>query len=198
VDDGLLSWSSMIRDVFPEVASRLHPDFQTATLADLLTHRAGLPHDTSWGRLPSLTTTDQRRSALLALLSEPPLTRPGTVYAYSNAGYVMAGLMAEQVSGQSWEELIQQRLFEPLGMKSAGFGPPGQSNRGRIDQPWGPSRDVRPVRAGAARQRPVHGAGRYRPLLGSRLGASSPPCICAAPRARLACSNRRRSGPCTL
>ena len=53
VDDGLLSWSSMIRDVFPEVASRLHPDFQTATLADLLTHHAGLPHDTSWGACPA-------------------------------------------------------------------------------------------------------------------------------------------------
>jgi len=137
VDDGLLTWSSTIRDVFPEVASRLHPDFLTATLADLLTHRAGLPHDASWWSLPGLTTSDQRRAALLALLRMPPLTRPGTVYAYSNAGYVMAGLMAEQVSGQSWEELIEQRLFEPLGMKSAGFGPPGQSNGDRIDQPWG-------------------------------------------------------------
>jgi len=137
VDDGLLTWSSTIRDVFPEVASRLHPDFQTVTLAHLLTHRAGLPHDASWWRLPGLTTTDQRRAALLSLLSKPPLSRPGTVYAYSNAGYVMAGLMAEQAAGQSWEELIQQRLFDPLGMISAGFGPPGQSRRDRIDQPWG-------------------------------------------------------------
>ncbi len=137
VDDGLLKWSSTIRDVFPEVATRLHPDFQTATLADLLTHRAGLPHDTSWWRLPGLTPTDQRRAALLSLLSKPPLTKPGTVYAYSNVGYVFAGLMAEEVSGQPWEELIQQRLFDPLDMKSGGFGPPGQSSSDRIDQPWG-------------------------------------------------------------
>ncbi len=137
VDDGLLTWSSTIREVFPEVASRLHSDFQTVTLAHLLTHRAGLPHDASWWRLPGLTTTDQRRAALLSLLSQPPLSRPGTVYAYSNAGYVMAGLMAEQVSGQPWEGLIQQRLFEPLGMKSAGFGPPGRSDSDGIDQPWG-------------------------------------------------------------
>ncbi len=137
VDDSLLNWSSTIRDVFPEEASRLHPDFQTATLAHLLTHRAGLPHDASWWRLPGLTTTDQRRAALLSLLSKPPLNKPGTVYAYSNAGYVLAGLMAEEVTGQPWEELMQQRLFEPLGMKSAGFGPPGQSSSSRIDQPWG-------------------------------------------------------------
>ena len=147
VDDGLLTWSSTIRDVFPEVASRLHPDFQTVTLAAPLDAPRGLPHDTSWWRLPGLTTTDQRRAALLSLLSKPPLTRPGTVYAYSNAGYVMAGLMAEEVSGQSWEDLIQQRLFDPLGMKSAGFGPPGQSNRDRIDQPWG----HREIPAGSSR-----------------------------------------------
>jgi CubicO group peptidase (beta-lactamase class C family) len=137
VDDGLLSWSSTIGDVFPEVASRLHPEFRTVTLSQLLTHRAGLPHDASWWNLSGLTTTDQRRAALLSLMSKPPLSRPGTVYAYSNTGYVMAGLMAEQVSGQPWEELIEQRLFDPLGMTSAGFGPPGQSNDDHIDQPWG-------------------------------------------------------------
>ena len=83
-------------------ASRFHPDFQTSTLAELLTHRASLPHDASWWNLPGLTTTDKRRAAAGAA-SKPPLTKPGTVYAYSNAGYVIAGLMAEQVSGQSWE-----------------------------------------------------------------------------------------------
>ena len=74
---------------------------------------------------------------MLALLAKPPLTRPGTGYAYSNAGYVLAGLMAEEVSGQSWEELMQQRLFGPLKMASAGFGPPGKADSGRVDQPWG-------------------------------------------------------------
>jgi CubicO group peptidase (beta-lactamase class C family) len=43
--------------------------------------------------------------------------------------------MAEQVTGESWEVLMRQRLFEPLGMGSAGFGTPGLP--GRVDQPWG-------------------------------------------------------------
>jgi CubicO group peptidase (beta-lactamase class C family) len=137
VENGLLRWSTAIRDAFPEVASQLHPDFQTATLAHLLTHRAGLPHDTQWWRLPGRTTTEQRQSALLELMTKSPLTKPGTVYAYSNAGYVIAGLMVEQLTRQPWEELIQERLFEPLTMMSAGFGPPGGPGRGRIDQPWG-------------------------------------------------------------
>ena len=139
VDQGLLSWSSTIRSVFPELASRIHPDFQAATLSHLLTHRAGLPHDASWWRLPGRTTTDKRRAALLELMGRAPATKPGTAYAYSNAGYVLAGLMAEQMSGRPWEDLIRTRVFEPLGMSSAGFGPPGlpDRDRGRIDQPWG-------------------------------------------------------------
>jgi CubicO group peptidase (beta-lactamase class C family) len=43
--------------------------------------------------------------------------------------------MLEHITGQPWETLISQRLFEPLEMKSAGFGPPGEPDR--VDQPWG-------------------------------------------------------------
>jgi len=137
IDDGLLSWSTTFRDVFPDRVSRFHPDFQATTLQQLLSHRAGLPHDASWWNLPGLTTTDKRRAAMVSLLVKAPLTKPGAVYAYSNAGYVLAGLIAEEVSGQSWEELMQQRLFDPLKMTSAGFGPPGKADSGRVDQPWG-------------------------------------------------------------
>jgi CubicO group peptidase (beta-lactamase class C family) len=137
VESGLLNWSTTIRDVFPEVASRLHPDFRSVTLSHLLTHRAGLPHDASWWSLPGRTTTEKRRAALTNLMAGPPLSKPGTVYAYSNVGYALAGLMTEQLTGQSWEDLMQHRLFEPLGMTSAGFGPPGGSGSERIDQPWG-------------------------------------------------------------
>ena len=63
-----------------------------------------------------------------------PSARPGTSI-YSNVGYALAGLMAEQVTGHSWEDLMRKRVFEPLGMLSAGFGPPGHA--GRVDQPWG-------------------------------------------------------------
>ena len=104
------------------------------------------------------------------LLAKPPLTKPGTVYAYSNAGYVFAGLMAEEVTGQPWEELMQQRLFDPLKMKSAGFGPTGQSNSERIDQPWGHRENHGRFETGPARQRPVHGTGGHCPLFHSRLG----------------------------
>jgi CubicO group peptidase (beta-lactamase class C family) len=54
---------------------------------------------------------------------------------YSNFNYVVAGLMLEQATGKSWETLIQQRLFEPVGMMHAGFGPP--ATPGKVDAPLG-------------------------------------------------------------
>ena len=69
------------------------------------------------------------------MLRKEPRGRPGSTYAYSNVGYALAGLMAEQVTGESWEVLMRRRLFEPLGMDSAGFGTPGGPDR--VEQPWG-------------------------------------------------------------
>jgi CubicO group peptidase (beta-lactamase class C family) len=135
VDAGKLSWASKVRDVFPDVAPDFHPAFRTVTLSHLLTHRAGLPHDGPWWDLPGQTTTEQRWSLLCTQLANPPAHKPGSTYAYSNVGYALAGLMAETVTGQPWERLMRERLFGPLEMESAGFGPP--ATQASVDQPWG-------------------------------------------------------------
>jgi CubicO group peptidase (beta-lactamase class C family) len=67
------------------------------------------------------------------LLAEPP-GETGK-YRYSNAGYVIVGAMLEAATGKSWESLIHERLFAPLGITSAGFGAPGAP--GALDQPRG-------------------------------------------------------------
>lgn len=137
-EQGLLKASSTLADVFPECAERMHPDFKTVTLSHLLTHRAGLPHDAANGwRLPGRTLTEKRYAALEQLTASPPTFKPGTKYGYSNAGYVLAGLMAERVTGVSWEVLTRQNIFTPLNMFSAGFGPPGEGTAGESDQPYG-------------------------------------------------------------
>ncbi len=48
-------------------------------------------------------------------------------------GYVMVGAMLEKVSGKSWEELVIEKIFVPLRLRTAGFGP--QSSLGMIDAP---------------------------------------------------------------
>ncbi len=135
VEEQKLKWSSTIREIFPEEASNFHPQFQGVTLSHLLTHRAGLPQDGPWWHLPGQTTTEMRHSLLLTMLENNPASKPGTTYAYSNVGYALAGLMAEQVTGESWESLLTRRLFQPLEMASAGFGAPGRP--GDVSQPWG-------------------------------------------------------------
>ena len=135
VEEAKLAWSSTVRDVFPDRAKSLHPGFQGVTLWQLLTHRAGLPANGPWWNLKGRTTTEKRQDLLMRMMKDAPLSKPGSTFAYSNVGYAIAGLMAEQVTGRSWERLMSDRLFEPLGMASAGFGPPGTP--GKLDAPWG-------------------------------------------------------------
>ena len=71
----------------------------------------------------------------MRMMKDAPLSRPGSTFAYSNVGYAIAGLMAEQVTGRSWERLMSDLLFEPLGMASARVRPSGTP--GKLDAPWG-------------------------------------------------------------
>jgi CubicO group peptidase (beta-lactamase class C family) len=136
VDEGKLSWSSTVAEVFPDLAGGLHADFRPVTLSQLLTHRAGLPETTLFLRLDrGLSVKGQRRKFVTEALKQAPVSRPGTEYAYTNNGYIIAGAMAEELTGRSWEDLTQERLFRPLGMATAGFGSPGSA--GKVDEPWG-------------------------------------------------------------
>lgn len=141
VEEGRLSWTTTIADVFPDLRERMHADYRGVTLEQLLTHRGGVPEDLSagglWGRLwlRRGTPTQQRLELLEGVVTKPPAAAPGTTYLYSNAGFAIAGAMAEKVTGQAWEDLIQERLFRPLGITSAGFGAPGDA--AKVDQPWG-------------------------------------------------------------
>jgi CubicO group peptidase (beta-lactamase class C family) len=136
VDEGALSWSSSVESVLPDLAESAHPDYRAVTLLQLLNHRGGLPHDVEWWGLGRrLSQTVQRRRALERVLKQVPSVKPGKTFAYSNAGYVLAGVMAERVMDQPWENLMRARLFEPLGMASAGFGLPALP--GQVNEPWG-------------------------------------------------------------
>lgn len=59
------------------------------------------------------------------VMTEPA---PNTIgeYAYSNVAYIIAGAVLEHLVGLSWEALIHQKLFVPLGMDECGFGMPAE------------------------------------------------------------------------
>ena len=83
------------------------------------------------------TLPQQRLEIARQALSRPPGIPPDTKYWYSNVGYILAGAVLEQLTGRAWEDLMRERLFQPLGISTGGFGPPGTA--GKTDQPWGHS-----------------------------------------------------------
>jgi len=138
VERGDLSWSLSALEVFPELAGTLHPGYGDIVLQDLLVHRAGIQAYTSgdeWRSLPGFPGNEEERRRAFAvwLLQQPPSAAPGT-YLYSNAGYAIAASMLEQVAGRSWRTLLQEEVFGPLGLTTAGFGWPAVSDS---NQPWG-------------------------------------------------------------
>lgn len=139
---GELRWDLTMREAFPDFADQMHEDFQKVTLVQLLKHRAGLP-DRHWPKKESLQKVarwegdvrEQRLRMTRALLCESPEHVPGKEFLYSNAGYIVAGCLAEKAMNDSWENLLRREVFEPLGMTSSGFGAAGTV--GKEDQPWG-------------------------------------------------------------
>lgn len=140
IDEGKLHWDTTIADVFPELKGKMDKQYEAVTVEQLLTHRGGVPGTppaAAWKRAWAQqgTPMQQRYEFIEAVLDQPPEAAPGTKYIYSNQGYAIIGAMLEKLTGTPWETLITERLFKPLHMDSAGFGPPGTI--GEVDQPWG-------------------------------------------------------------
>ena len=140
VEQGKLKWDSKVGDVLADQAEQIHADLRRVTLEQLLSHRAGLPTIPPlplWLKLVGHEGSRDAREMLLSngWLKAKPASPPGSKWEYSNAGFMLAGLMAERAADKDWEALIREQLFEPLGMKTAGFGAPGSADKD--DQPHG-------------------------------------------------------------
>jgi len=132
-----LSEKDTMADVFAELRPSMNSEMAKATVAQLLEHTAGLPGNVDWWAIDRTkkSLSAQRRMVVEEVLAKAPVNPPGTKYEYSNVGFVILGAILEQKTGKPWEELIANELFKPLGMTTAGFGPPGTP--GKVDQPWG-------------------------------------------------------------
>ncbi|MCY3793133.1 MAG: serine hydrolase [Gammaproteobacteria bacterium] len=132
-------WRTTIGHVFPELLGEIHSDFHAVTLHQLVTMTGGVATDAEdWGGHPGLPLVERRYALLRENLASAPAGTAGQ-FLYSNLGYMVAGAMVEEVTGKSWEALMRERLFMPLGMSSAGFGAPGAPNT--VEQPWGHFRE---------------------------------------------------------
>ncbi len=140
-EQGKLRLDQTLGEALPDLAPAMHEGYKAVTLDLLLRNRGGVPADLSagdlWGRLWRHTgpLAEQRRLMATEVLARAPAVPPKTTFLYSNGGFAIAGHIAESRENLAWEALIRRDLFDPLGMKSAGFGAPGDAQK--VDQPWG-------------------------------------------------------------
>jgi CubicO group peptidase (beta-lactamase class C family) len=158
VEEGKLRWTTTVGEVFGPLVATMRPAWKDVTLEQLVTHRAGAPAGLDagglWGRLWKRegTPREQRMTLVRGVLEREPEAPPGTKFMYSNAGFAVAGAMAETVTNKAWEELMEERVFTPLAMKSAGFGAPGTA--GKLDEPLGHGANGEAVEVGPGADNP--------------------------------------------
>lgn len=144
VEDGTLRFDLTLADAFPELKDSVRPEYRSVTLADLLHHRSGIPADLNssglWGRIWSHPGPPEKSRADLIpeILKLPPVGTPGKSYLYSNAGYAIAGHICERTAKKPYEQLLRERVWQPLAMESAGFNVPGiGDDEQHVSQPRG-------------------------------------------------------------
>ena len=114
-EQGKLSLSDTIRKRLPDYPS---PVADKITIQQLLTMTSGLGD--FFGERYDATPKSKFRTLadfLPMFVNEPLLFEPGTSKSYSNAGYIVLGLIIEKVSGESYYDYVRQHVFLPAGMK---------------------------------------------------------------------------------
>ena len=119
-DDGKLEWDDPVRKHLKEFHLSDPLADGDVRLYDLVSHRTGVAaHDLLWYRAPWSQAEMVRRVGKL------PLSKPfRTAMQYQSIMFIAAGRAAENAGGKPWAELVSERLFVPLGMKSASLQTP--------------------------------------------------------------------------
>lgn len=120
VENGILRLDAPVRDYLPGYTA---PQGDRITIHHLLTHTSGLP---SYTDLPGFVDEHSRvptsPEEIVALTSSRPLEfEPGTRFRYSNSGYVLLGWIIEEVTGESYDRVLRERLLEPLELHDTGY-----------------------------------------------------------------------------
>lgn len=138
VAQGRMSFDTTLAQAFPELTATMAPAYPAVTIRQLLTHSAGVsPYNTRQTLQPlhalQGSGTEQRYTFVQRVLSEPPRFAPGEKNEYSNAGAAIAGAAAERLTGRSYQQLVQDLVFTPLGVRAA----VGNPSRSTTPQPSG-------------------------------------------------------------
>src|ERR1041384_8341990 len=112
VEDGKLRWDDPIKQFVPTIRFYNDELDRSVTIRDMLSHRSGVTrHDSIWYK-----STFTRRELWDRLRYLEPAAPLRTKFLYNNLMYTAAGQVIEELSGKTWEQFVQQRIFDPLNM----------------------------------------------------------------------------------
>ncbi len=148
VKQGKLQYDMTLEQALPDMPMR--DEYRGVTIADLLNNRAGIiafqlaAHEDPvivkklMQDIPAAypDPTEQRREVTKLALSLEPIAEPGTKVVYSNVGWPIIGYILEVTTGQSYEALLQEKIFNPLGVDKARIGG-WPASKAEPDQPRG-------------------------------------------------------------
>ncbi len=130
IDQKKLKFESTLGELLPGV--KMRHEYRNVTIEQLLAHRGGIPPYTEIRRgkneivMKLQGPPRKQREGLVAhvLEKDEPAAKPGERFVYSNAGYALLGHIAETQLDTTFEDVIREQVFGPLGMKSARVGVP--------------------------------------------------------------------------
>lgn len=146
-DEGKLNVADLVAKYLPEFAALKTPSGKLAnlTLAQILTHTSGL------GEAPNEAARTARTLADLVplWLAAPMKYEPGAKWQYTQSGINAAARIVEVVSGQTFHEFLQARLFGPLGLKHTTHYPTAEQ-RPLLATPYAKNKTTGQLEAAAA------------------------------------------------
>ncbi|MEM6803488.1 MAG: serine hydrolase [Bacteroidota bacterium] len=119
MEEGKLSVKDEITKFIPDYPTHGHK----ITLHHLLNHTSGIKSYTNMGAFSDVWRKDHSPEDLIQEFKfEPMEFAPGEAWNYNNSGYFLLGYIIEKISGMSYEAFVEERIFQPLGMKNTYYG----------------------------------------------------------------------------
>jgi len=131
-DEGKIDWDQPVQEILPEF--RLHDEVATRQMTprDLVTHRSGLPrHDLMW--YGAAFTREELFNRLRYIEPSHPFR---STFQYQNLMFMTAGYLAGHVAGTTWEDLIREKIFQPLDMTRSNFSVDGMQKSDDFALPY--------------------------------------------------------------
>lgn len=119
VEKGKLKWTTPFFDLFPEWKEKSNPEYAHISLQDLLSHKAGIQpfQGEDDPKIPDFKGSNpekRKQFGQFVLTLEPVKPNEQNPFIYSNAGYTLATLMLEKVTGKNWEQLVEKVFNKDL------------------------------------------------------------------------------------